>query len=523
MIDKARAALNGTLGDYLYGQSPFDRGMLLALGLTYKDFTAIVRRAGDDDAKVLEMLQTRCPDGIEVARRWSSQLRKRHGFILYLIDVDDGYAPGSSVLRGVVQLGAKIVARYTRYRWPANAAFVGLEVEAQSAGDKAAAARGAEEEPYQWLTAQRLDVAWKMLLSAVLIFLIFSYVIHFLERIGIILLIIIGAIFFAYLVYPVVRWLNRKFPLIVAILLVYALIAALIAIGLTYVIPLASGEVATLIRNWPSMQTKLVTFVRDPHNTLIAHAPAFVRDELAKLPAQIPVWLQKHGSAAAGNALVVLLGTAAFLGACVAIPVLGAYLLYDSETIKRFVMGFVPLKQRDATLDILAELEQVIGGFIRGQLLVGASVGTLIAIGLTFVGEPYAILIGVVAAALDLIPYIGPVIAAIPAFIIAVIAGGFPLALKVAIVFVLANQLEGHVIAPNIVSRTIKLSPSAVLIAILIGGELDGVVGMFVAVPIAGIIRVLLLRIIPGSVSRDEAKPVLTKDPHDAAEEAAAP
>jgi predicted PurR-regulated permease PerM len=203
--------------------------------------------------------------------------------------------------------------------------------------------------------------------------------------------------------------------------------------------------------------------------------------------------------------------------------VLSAYLLYDSETIKRFFMGFMPARKRDSTLQLLAEFEQVIGGFIRGQLMVGASVGILIAIGLTLVGEPYAILIGALAAVLDLIPYIGPVIAAIPAFTIAFIAGGFPLAIKVAIIFVLANQAEGHIIAPNIVSRTIQLSPSAVVVAILIGGELYGIAGMFIAVPVAGIIRVLLLHIIPGSVSRDEAKPVLTKDPHDSAEEAAAP
>jgi predicted PurR-regulated permease PerM len=220
---------------------------------------------------------------------------------------------------------------------------------------------------------------------------------------------------------------------------------------------------------------------------------------------------------------MVLIGTAAFIGACVAIPVLGAYLLYDSESIKRFFMGFIPARRRDSTLDVLSELERVIGGFIRGQLLVGASVGALIALGLWLVGEPYAILIGVAAGLLDLIPYIGPVIAAIPAAIIAFVTGGLPLFIKVILVFILANQAEGHLIAPNIVSRTIQLSPSAVVIAILIGGDLYGIIGMFIAVPVAGIIRVLLLHVIPGSVSRDEARPVLTKDPHDSAEEAAAP
>jgi predicted PurR-regulated permease PerM len=124
---------------------------------------------------------------------------------------------------------------------------------------------------------------------------------------------------------------------------------------------------------------------------------------------------------------------------------------------------------------------------------------------------------------LDLIPYIGPFIAVIPAVIIAFITGGIQEFFYVVIVFIIANQAEGHILAPNIVSRTIQLTPATVMLAVLIGGELYGVIGMFIAVPVAGIMRVLLLHVIPGSVSRAEAKPVLTKDPRDSAEEAAAP
>jgi len=523
MIDKARAAMHGTLGDYLYGQSPMDRSLLRAMGLSYKDFTRIVRQSGGDDDRVLEALQEQSPDGLQLARRWSDALPRRRAF-LFFIDLDDGYYGGPlQSIRGVIRFLYGLIVRYVRYRWPAKGALIGLELEKQVEGVKNEQARGAEEEPYRWLTAESLDYSWKILLSIVLIFLIFSYLIRFVERIGVIFLIIIGAIFFAYLVYPVVKWLNTKLPLILAILVVYAFIAGLVIVGLIYLIPAVTSEVTTLIHDWPSIQARIVGWVENPKNPLLAHAPTALRTEIAAAPRQIVTWVQTHGAATIGNAVMVLVGTVAFIGACVAIPVLGAYLLYDSETIKRFFIGFIPARRREATLTLLGELERVIGGFIRGQLLVGLSVGTLIAIGLTFIGEPYAILIGAIAGALDLIPYIGPVIAAIPALTIAFVSGGFPLAVKVAVVFVLANQAEGHIIAPNIVSRTIQLSPSAVVIAILIGGELYGVIGMFIAVPLAGIIRVLLLHVIPGSVSRDEARPVLTKDPRESAEEPAAP
>ena len=524
LIDKARAALYGTLGDYYYGQCPLDRGLLLALGLSYPEFTAIVREAGSNDERVLKLLEQRVPEGLELARRWSQRIPQRHRFFFFLLDVDDGYNDGPmQAFRGVIRFFASLISRYARYRWPMRGALIGLEAKAERDGARAEAARGAEEEPYRWLTPRTLDYSWKILLSLLLIILIFGHVINFIESIGEIFLIIVGAIFFAYLIYPVIRWLNRRLPLIVSILIVYALLAAIVVASLMYLIPTISAEAGSLVRSWPSIQTKLAAYVRDPNNPVFARAPAAMREQIAVLPHTFAVWLQKNGAEAFSNAINVVIGTVAFVGACIIVPVLGAYLLNDSEMIKRFFIGFIPRRNREATLELLEELEQVIGGFIRGQLLVGITVGILIAVGLMLVGEPYAILIGAVAGLLDFIPYIGPAIAAVPAVTIGLVAGGVPLALKAIVVFILANQAEGHLIAPNIVSRTIKLSPSAVVVAILIGAKLYGIPGMFIAVPVAASIRVLLLHIIPGSVSRDEAKPVLTKDPRETPEEAAAP
>lgn len=518
MIDKARAAIAGSLGDYLYGQSPMDRGLLRALGLSYREFTSIVRAAGNDDRAVLRALQKSVPDGLERALEWSRRLPERHRLFLFLIDVDDGYAAMGQSLRGIVRFFMGVWAKYTRFHWPAKGSLIGLEVDAQKAGLRAIAASGTDEEPYQWLTAHNVDMAWKILLSLVLIGVMLYYAILFTERIGIVAMIIVAAIFFAYLIYPIVRWLNRKLPLLLAILVLYITLLALVALGLYYLIPVVSGEVGTLTRDWPTIQSKIQAFLTNPHTPLLGEAPPALRQALAHVPQQIVAWLQTHGGGAASSALSVVLGTAAFIGALIVTPVLAAYLLYDSESIKRFFIGFIPEKRRGSTLELLGELEEVVGGFIRGQILVGASVGLLIAVGLTIIHEPYAILIGVVAGVLDLIPYVGPVIASIPAFIIGFVSGGVPLAIKALVVFVIANQCEGHIIAPNIVSRTIKLSPSAIVLAVLIGGELYGVPGMFIAVPVAGIIRVLLLHIIPGWVSREEARPVLTKDSREAVE-----
>src|SRR5579884_4568167 len=123
MIDKARAAMHGTLGDYLYGQSPMDRSLLRAMGLSYKDFTRIVRQSGGDDDRVLEALQEQSPDGLQLARRWSDALPRRRAF-LFFIDLDDGYYGGPlQSIRGVIRFLYGLIVLYIRYRWPAKGAL----------------------------------------------------------------------------------------------------------------------------------------------------------------------------------------------------------------------------------------------------------------------------------------------------------------------------------------------------------------------------------------------------------------
>jgi len=114
LIDKSRAAIAGSLGDYLYGQSPIDRGLLRALGLTYRDFTGIVRSAGDDDNAVLAVLEKRVPDGVARARVWSDRLQSRHRLFLFLTDLDDGYNAALQPVRGLVRMLSGSMSRYMR-------------------------------------------------------------------------------------------------------------------------------------------------------------------------------------------------------------------------------------------------------------------------------------------------------------------------------------------------------------------------------------------------------------------------
>ena len=121
LIDKTRAALAGTLGGYLFGQSPMDRALLRALGLSHGDFATIVLDARDDEA-VLASIASRDSPALERARAWSAAMPRRNGLFLWFLDVDDGYR--ASWLRVPIAFVADGISRAAKSLWPSRAADV---------------------------------------------------------------------------------------------------------------------------------------------------------------------------------------------------------------------------------------------------------------------------------------------------------------------------------------------------------------------------------------------------------------
>jgi len=353
-------------------------------------------------------------------------------------------------------------------------------------------------------------------------FMLFN-VLSFLSRISSVAVILIGAIFFTYVVYPLVRRLNERLPLSAAITIVYAAIVLVIALGIAIVVPPLTTDARDLIANAPTIEKNAVTFIADPNNPLFAHLPLSVRTYIEELPVELSNLTQKYAGEAATKAIVLLLSTVTIIATCIVIPVLSAYMMLDAENLKRYAIAAIPVKARPKTLAVVADLEKVLGGFIRGQFTVGATIGVCITVVLLVFHIKYAVLIGVFAGLFDVIPYVGAVVGFIPSVLLALFQDGVSQgalfhALYVAIAFIAIFQLEGHFIAPKIVSDSVGLSPLWVVIAILIGGELLGIGGMFLAVPIAAMIRVLLVHFIPMKASIAESRPGVTKEPLDITE-----
>jgi predicted PurR-regulated permease PerM len=362
--------------------------------------------------------------------------------------------------------------------------------------------------------AERRVTFWLKTVAAIAISIyLLVGVLEFLGNVKATAILFVMALFFAYLVYPLVRRLNERLPLVIAILLVYVLIAIIGAAILQLLIPPLVADIQGAVKTVPGIIRGGVTFLQDPNNSWLHRIPADERTYLASLPQQLATFLQTNAYDTATKTVTVVLSTVSVVATLIVVPVLAAYMLLDAENIKEGFLGLLPPKNRPKADEIIAELDKVVGGFIRGQLIDGSILGAMLTIMLFFTHVPYALLIGVVSGALNFIPYAGALIAFIPAVTLAFANGGWPHALLVAILIFVIHQIDGNFVAPRVLKENVGLSPFWIVIAILGGSELFGLVGTFLAVPVAAMIRVLIEQLSPHPVSRVVAKPALTPEP----------
>ncbi|MDT8861513.1 AI-2E family transporter [Alkalihalobacillus sp. MEB130] len=178
----------------------------------------------------------------------------------------------------------------------------------------------------------------------------------------------------------------------------------------------------------------------------------------------------------------------------IVIPFLVFFFLKDHDAIRRISWYVTPRKWRDALKKYIKDVDHTFGSYIRGQLLVSLSVFIISTIGLWIIGVPYPILLGLFMGAMDLIPYFGPFIGAVPAVIIAFLQS-WQLGVATIILIFVIQQIEGNILSPVIVGKTLHLHPALIILALLVGVEVGGFLGMLIAVPILAIGKVTLLHI----------------------------
>ena len=298
----------------------------------------------------------------------------------------------------------------------------------------------------------------------------------------------------AYLLDPVTDRLeslkiSRTFSVLVLMAGVFSLVTG---IGLL-IFPLLKLQAEHLVSNLPNyiaiMQEwmyPLLGVVGEPEKI-----QGILNRELLKV-GELPLKVISSITSILWGSVAGLFSFILLLANLVIIPVVMFYLLRDYDLINKKMLSFVPARSREQVLNLIKEIDGVLAGFVRGQLMVGLIMAGLYSIGLFFCGTPMSLFIGLLAGLASLVPYLGLVFGFVPAAILTFMqTQDWVLVFGVAGVFAVVQGLEGMIITPRIVGEKIGLHPVAIILAVLLGAEFFGLVGVIVSVPVAAALNVL--------------------------------
>lgn len=320
---------------------------------------------------------------------------------------------------------------------------------------------------------------------------------------------LVGAFFLAFLVNPLVELIQSKgASRPAAALTTYLFLVMILTIVLAFIIPVITAELrqagqalprlaADVQKRFAALETQFERF-RIPINVQEAlyaglnRARTQIEAGITRLAVGIP-------------------GLFSRLLTLVLVPVMAYYISKDYPGLSQSALRVLPRRHRDEALRVGTDVNRALAGYIRGQLTVGFFVGVLITAGLLLLGIEFALLIGVVAGVFNVVPYLGPVLSATPALLLAL--RNEPLTpLYVILLFAAVNQIDSTLISPRIVGRHVGLHPLVVILAILVGGKLFGVLGLLAGVPVVAMVKIVVSHLWrrTGRDWEEEPRPVVT-------------
>ena len=324
---------------------------------------------------------------------------------------------------------------------------------------------------------QTFVISWVAILQIVFVILLLV----FLYLIRDVIVIFIFALIIASAIAPAVGALEKiKIPRVIGALISYIVIIALIAFLISLIFAPFISEIKNLSSHLPDYVDKLSAQFKSFQKTFSKYEA--VINQIQIFLSRIVERLQASEASLFSSIINIFGGIFTFI----LVLIISFYLSVQKKGVQRTLAAISPFNHRDYILDLWERAQKKMGRWLQGQLLLGLIVGALVYIGLYFLGIKYALILAIVAGVLELLPYIGPVLSAIPAIIVGFLQAPI-LAFWVLILYVAVQQLENHAIVPLVIGKTVGLNPIIVIMALLIGAKLGGILGVLLAVPLTAV------------------------------------
>lgn len=293
----------------------------------------------------------------------------------------------------------------------------------------------------------------------------------------------------AYMLNPIVCYIEKKgIKRVWAIIVMYVGLFGIVIIGGSKIITVLIRDLESFGQDLPRILAhidELLLFIQSQYQN--SELPYSVRLAIDEALLSLEYDMQQFIGQIVTSIIMIAKNS---IGLAIS-PILAFYLLHDWYEIKAELLLLLPGRWRSEILLFFSDVDKVLSGIIRGQLTVACIIGFFITMGLYYLQLKFALLIGIIAAIFDVIPYFGPIIGATPAIMLAILESPW-LAAKVMILFFMIQQIEGNIIHPKIIGENIGLHPLSVIFFIFVGEEVGGILGMLLAVPVAAIGKVFV-------------------------------
>ncbi len=288
--------------------------------------------------------------------------------------------------------------------------------------------------------------------------------------------IIFVALLLAALIDPFADWFQKHhIPRGVAVLIIYLFLIILLGLVLMLLVPPLIEQLSALLINfgyYDQVSSYLDSFATLNWKEEIAGNLAHIIDSIRQ------VFDTVSGFVGAIAALVIVL-------------VLAFYMVVEEEAARNFFKNVAPAKYQPHLAKLVVKMQKKIGAWLRGQIILGFVVGLAVYIGLSILGVQYALVLAIVAALFEIVPYIGPVAAAIPAIILAFLQNPIK-GILVIFLYVVIQWLENNILVPKIMQKVTGLNPIVSIVALLVGWKIFGIAGAILAVPVATMVAVFI-------------------------------
>ena len=298
---------------------------------------------------------------------------------------------------------------------------------------------------------------------------------------------IIVAYVFYYMLNPLVNFFEKKMSRFIGSLLAIFVGIITVLIVIVGVVPIIVEQTQNLITALPRYIEVVKGYLEEySDNAYVQVVVEYVNNNL-----NVSKISEKLVSIATSGAQGVVSSISSTASVLVTMPFVLFFLLKDASHFNKFVISLLPKKLEKPVAETIDEIDDKVGSYIQGQMLVSLCIGVMLFIGYNIIGLHYAFSLATIAAFLSIVPYLGPVIAITPAMLVAA-STSWVMVVKMLVVWGIVQFLEGNIISPNIMGRSMNMHPLTVIFVILIGVNIAGVVGAILGIPVYSILKVLV-------------------------------